>query len=89
MSRTGRTTNFKAVIDIVSSDLDWKQIVVDIAKEHPQSVVDAAAKQRPGFGWRSHCKKLVLNGRNIEAVHYCRNATGMGLKEAQGAVEAL
>ena len=85
-----RTRNFKEVIDVlVSSEIDWKQLVVDIAKDHPASVVVAAGKQIKIFGWKEECRALVWNGQKIEAIKACRAATGMSLKESKDAVEAL
>ena len=74
--------DYKNVIDILlRPDLDWKAIVVAIAKEYPGIVVEAV---QPSYNWH---KEVIINLINVpplrvEAVKLVRQYAGFGLKEA-------
>lgn len=77
-----------AIEIIVSDRSDWKDMIIHIAKKHPKLVVEAAGK----YDWKKEAKRIYLSGdtgSKVEAIKYCRSMTGMGLKEAKEAVEAL
>jgi len=76
---------YAQAIEILSTDQNWKQVVIEIAKKHPKIVVDSATSN----SWKVEGKKIRDELSKIEAIKYCRNATGFGLKEAKEAVEAL
>lgn len=74
--------DYKNVIDILlRPDLDWKAIVVAIAKEHPGIVVEAV---QPSYNWH---KEVITNlisdpPRKVESVKLVRQYAGFALKEA-------
>lgn len=74
--------DYKNVIDILlRPDLDWKAIVVAIAKEYPGIVVEAV---QPSYNWH---KEVIINlinvpPRKVETVKLVRQYAGFGLKEA-------
>ena len=76
---------YAQAIEICTKNQDWKAIVIEIAKKHPKAVIDAVSNQ----GWQAECKLLMETESKIHAIKACRNATGMGLKEAKEAVEGL
>jgi ribosomal protein L7/L12 len=67
-------------------DYDWKALVANIAMRHPKYVIDAAKV----VDWKIEARRLwVEQGEKVKAIKHCRAYTGMGLKEAKEAVEAL
>lgn len=79
---------YSEAIVIVNEDHNFKNIVIEIAKKHPKMVVDAAACAS-GKSWQQICKSLRDGQGLLHAVKECRALTGMGLKEAMEACEAL
>lgn len=77
---------YAEAIDICAdNETDFRAIVIEIAKTNPSLVVRARNSKVWAFQAR-----LIRNGQSkIEAIKYCRRMTGMGLKEAKEAVEAL
>ena len=49
----------------------------------------AAGQPAAGPDWMSEVRDLVARGNKIEAIKVYRERTGLGLKEAKDAVEAL
>jgi ribosomal protein L7/L12 len=79
---------YAEVIELCSKEQDWKDIVIKIAKHHPGVVFKAITGVNDD--WKKKARTLYLTeGKKVEAIKYCRNETGMGLKEAKEAVEAL
>ena len=80
----------KKAIDVLDSGIDRGEVLVDIAKHNPASVVKAA--ERLGFDfsepWLEDVKVLART-RKIDAIKIYRKKTGLGLKESKEAVEAL
>jgi len=76
---------YAQAIEICSIDQNWKAIVIEIAKNNPSAVVNALN----GQGWQVECRELMIAGEKIQAIKACRSVTGMSLKEAKAAVEAL
>jgi ribosomal protein L7/L12 len=77
---------YAEAVEMCSEEQNWKKVVIDIAKKHPKCVVEAIA----GSTWKVEARKLYLEqGEKIKAIKHCRAMTGMGLKEAKEAVEAL
>ena len=86
--------SYQDVIDVVGDinfDYDARAILLQIAKTHPQVVVDAASYLKRGpvklYGVSQSVMNSLLAGRKIEAIKQQRLDTGMGLKEAKDAVE--
>lgn len=76
---------YSEVIDVLSVEQDWKRMVINIAKKHPKLVCHAATDE----SWMVEARALMTAGEKIAAIKYCRSMTGMGLKEAKEAVEAI
>ena len=76
---------YKQAIDIVSTDQDWKRIVLDIAKAHPSVIVEVFDKR----SCKPKAKGISANEALVAAIKYCRKETGMCLVDAKNAVEAL
>jgi ribosomal protein L7/L12 len=79
---------YAEAVELCSQEQDWKDIVIKIAKQHPGVVVKAITGVNNG--WKIEAKRLYFVAEDkIAAIKYCRAETGMGLKEAKDAVEAL
>ena len=79
----------RKAIDLIATDLPWKDIVIAIAKHRPSVFVKAAGLVLNG-DWRSQAAKLfVIEGKKIDAIKLCRSATGASLVEAKEIVESL
>ena len=88
----------KAIDILVNSELDWKSIVVALAKKAPDLFVKLAEEVAPPhgpemFGVKPDLKlytqvgeELKFNGK-VPAIKMLRNALGCGLKEAKDYVE--
>jgi ribosomal protein L7/L12 len=88
MSETSKY--YKLAVDIISSTQDWRAICVSIAKSNPAVFVKAVNPANSLSAWKMDARRLYyVEGKKIEAIKYCRSATGLGLKEAKEAVEAL
>jgi ribosomal protein L7/L12 len=76
-------------LSIVSqAALDWKEMVVEIAKTNPTAVI--RAYQNMSSNWQREARILwIEEGNKVAAIKHCRAETGMGLKQAKEAVEAL
>ena len=82
----------KQAIDIIGKNqYASTDLLREIAKDRPSAIVKAAAalEAESPAGWKVEAKALVQAGRKINAIKACRAATGLGLKEAKEAVEAL
>ncbi|HWT01147.1 MAG TPA: ribosomal protein L7/L12 [Pyrinomonadaceae bacterium] len=75
----------QAISIITDSNTDFRKLVLEIAKSHPKIIVDAVLKH----GWQAEARLLIQAGQKIDAIRLCRNLTGLSLKEAKDAVEAL
>ena len=76
---------YQAAIEIVSTEQDWKALVLEVAKNKPQILVDAQKSllKNPEYQWHKECRDLCSEGRVIPAIRLCREKTGFGLKEAK------
>jgi len=73
-------------IDIITDpETDFRQIVVELAKYHPEFLVNFVGNE----AWERQVIPLLRADRKIAAIKLCRNITPMTLKEAKDAVEAL
>lgn len=66
------------------TELNYKQIAIELAKHHPTIFVKLAAG--PSFHaekWRYEVHDAMCGGRKVEAIKCLRAATGLGLKEAK------
>ncbi len=76
---------YEQAIDILTQEQDWKSICIAVAKKDPQLFCEAYGKQP----WQVTAKAINETEGKVPAIKYVRNQTGMGLKEAKEAVEAL
>jgi len=77
---------YARAIDIVTDpETNFRDLVIEIAKRHPKIVATLGQVK----SWEKQCLPLIHAEQKIEAIKLCRNLTGMPLKEAKDAVEAL
>lgn len=81
-----KTNPYIQAIDLLTGpvELNYKQIVIELAKRHPTIFVKLAAG--PGFKaekWMYAVYDCMMGNRKDEAVKTLRAATGMGLTEAK------
>jgi len=69
------------------SELDLRHMLFEFAKVAPKLFCGAVNPER--YKWQTKAIALVNGGSRIEAIKHCRNATGMTLKNAKDAVDAL
>jgi ribosomal protein L7/L12 len=81
---------YAQAIQVLANDkTDFRALAYEVAKANPKAVAKAAERLEVGFGWQKECASLMASGLKIQAIKRCRELTGMGLKEATDAVEAL
>lgn len=81
-----KRNHYAEAIDILSNDVDFKSILIEIAKAHP-SIFVAAYKS---ISWEKQLKQGIANGlTKIEAIKLCRALNGMSLQDAKSTVESL
>lgn len=79
---------FPLVIDILSSDPDYRAIVIQIAKENPQAILRAELKLKPEpvhpkygcEGWYKLVAGHILNKKQIQAIKELKTVTGYSLR---------
>ena len=74
---------------LADTKTDFRALAYEMAKANPKAVAKAAERLDIGFGWQKECASLMAENLKIQAIKRCRELTGMGLKEAKDAVEAL
>jgi ribosomal protein L7/L12 len=74
-------------LEKIEGEVQLRAIVVEFAKKHPKSFLNAAGEITTD--WKVEARKLYLSGNKISAIKHCRSLTGMSLHEAKDAVEAL
>jgi len=75
----------KAIDILTQPDVDYRTMLIEIAKRHPKVVCEVGVFER----WERECLPLIHNEQKIGAIKLCRELTGVPLKEAKDAVEAL
>ena len=80
------TTIEKIAIDIITDKyIDFYQLCIEIAKNHPEAITNNCTK----YQYVSECKRLVESGEKVEAIKMWRNETGKTLLEAKNEIENL
>jgi ribosomal protein L7/L12 len=79
----------QAIQVLADTKTDFRALAYEVAKSNPKAVAKAAQRLELGFGWQKECASLMASDLKIQAIKRCRELTGMGLKEAKDAVEAL
>jgi len=86
---------YSEAIEIISDkDADFRALVIEIAKTQPSIIVKASAAlaNKDSENWQDAVRRILNEqgiGGKIEAIKACRNLSGMDLKTAKGAVEAM
>jgi ribosomal protein L7/L12 len=83
---------FSKVLDEVSSGIDWKNIVLQVAEKHPEMVAKLITKSDTP-DWVIRVRDVVadptrVGSNKIPAIKLLRELQGMGLKEAKNWVES-
>lgn len=88
--------SYQKVIEVIADvnfDHDARAILVQIAKTSPQVVVDAFEYLKGApinrYGVSQAVMDELKGGRKIQAIKQHRLETGLGLKDAKDAVEAV
>lgn len=80
--------DYMRTIDLLMSpDIDYREIVIEIAKKHPDILMEAAQTIENEVPWKVEVDISLRAGLKIDAIKRWRQATGLGLKEAKDAVE--
>jgi ribosomal protein L7/L12 len=67
--------------------MDAKNLVDRLEAELPSmTALGQTAEEKP---WHAGAKELLLQGKKLHAIKYCREQTGCSLREAKEQVEAL
>lgn len=74
-----------AIDIIMSKDIDFHQICIEIAKKYPSALVECCKEK----DYVSKCKELIKSNQKLEAIKLWRNSTGASLVEAKDMVEKL
>jgi ribosomal protein L7/L12 len=81
-----------AITELEKAQFHAQDVLFEIARKTPGAYVSAVKRLRDREAykdWKQKCTDLMRSGLKIEAIKACRTATGMGLKEAKDACEAL
>jgi ribosomal protein L7/L12 len=81
-----------AITELQKEQFTANEVLFEIARKNPGAYVSAVNRLRDRDAykdWKQKCTDLMRINSKIEAIKVCRAATGMGLKEAKDAVEAL
>jgi ribosomal protein L7/L12 len=78
-----------AIRIIANKNINWHDLVTEIAIHNPAAVTAAYARLNPGPSLETRCKQLMLSNEKIKAIKLWREETGVSLGDAKNAVEAL
>jgi|GEM_PF-5058682 len=78
---------YKKLIPLLTQDLDWKALVVEIATKHPKIVYDAIRFSKDPF--ECEVEKILKDKGFVEAIKVVRSEKGASLKEAKEYVDNL
>ena len=87
-SLSERKRTYNHIIDVILDDwVDWRYVVIQIAKTDPALVILASNKSC----WKNQVALYAKQhpGEKIKCIKLCRELTNMGLKEAKDYVESL
>ena len=94
--RTKKMEYFQKALRIVGREnLDWRKLAIQIATEDPRTFVEAFENLTPkrkaisSRSWDVEARRLLNEGKKIDAIKHCREITGWNLSTAKNAVEAL
>jgi ribosomal protein L7/L12 len=86
--------NYKSAIDLVSTEQNWKAIVLSIAKDHPDvllSVVNGPIDNNSSLS-DVNLQPIVIDthgGKKIQAIKQLRALTGFGLKHSKDIIDEI
>jgi len=75
----------QAIEIVTNPDTDFRQIVIELAKYHPEFLVNFVGEDV----WERQVIPLIRSDQKMAAIKLCRNLTHLTLVEAKHAVEAL
>lgn len=78
----------KAIDLLLSNTIDYKKIVVELAKFYPETFVKLATSSF-NEPWHSKVKNYILAGEKVSAVKLTREKLNLGLKEALDVVHLV
>jgi ribosomal protein L7/L12 len=78
-------TDHERVIEFLARpDLDYRALVYAMAEKNPAALLSVSADR-----WKARAREMLTNGEYVEVIKFCRNETGMSLKDAKDAVDAM
>jgi len=83
---------YAEAIDIITSNIDFRTVLIEVAKKNPGVVVAAANRLKLTLEpvWKHECRELMETGQKLQAIKHARNNNlGMSLGEAKELVESL
>lgn len=80
---------YKEAIAILMSDIDFKNICVELAKTNPSAFVKAAKLINPTINIDAELLELCRKNKKIAAIKLYREEKGADIKEAKNYVENL
>lgn len=81
--------NYAAAMDVITDEaMNFKALVIEIAKHHPAAVLFAHGTLK-GPSWQMEAEELIRADKFIDAIRLCRVRTGSGLKEAKDACDVI
>lgn len=82
---------YAEVINIIANERDRAfDILVEIAKKNPASVMNAFRKLNLSEGaWRQKAIDSLKSNQKIQAIKICRQGTGLSLKDAKSIIDNL
>jgi len=81
-----------AIDVLLDGEVDYRRMCITLAKELPELFLDVYAASRKSETTNAHRDKileLMRASKKVEAIKLHRTVTGLGLKDAKDAVEAI
>ena len=79
----------QAIEILMQDNVDFRSIVVSLAKQHPEILVEIAGRKVSAPQWHRDVVACALSPNRVAAVKLYREHTGAGLKEALDVINHL
>lgn len=79
----------QAIEILMQDNVDFRSIVVSLAKRHPEILVEIAGRKVSAPQWHRDIVAYALSPNRVAAVKLYREHTGSGLKEALDVVNHI
>ena len=79
----------QAIEILMQDNVDFRSIVVSLAKQHPEILVEIAGRKVSAPQWHRDVVAYALSINRVAAVKLYREHTGVGLKEALDVVNHI